>query len=195
MLRGTRSLAEVGHTIIDWRAWHEGAPCTLEELGSGSGICSLARAAGLGALGAREIQEAAAAGEPRAAAIWEDAITACAAGVSNLVMCFSPDTVVVGGGQGRQEDFFGPLRERVLSRPGHLPDDLTIVQVRARGRRRTVRSRRLGGGRRGSPDQVDGVFSAAAQQRGGDIGMVSKLQQNRNRSRHLRVEQPCRGAR
>ena len=128
LLRGTRSLAEVGHAIIDWRAWQEGAPCTLEELGSGSGICRLARAAGLGALGAREIQEAAGAGEPRAAAIWDDAITACAAGVSNLVMCFSPDTVVVGGGQGRQEDFFGPLRERVLSRPGHLPDDLTIVR-------------------------------------------------------------------
>jgi predicted NBD/HSP70 family sugar kinase len=35
LLRGARSLAEVGHAIIDWRAWQEGAPCTLEELGSG----------------------------------------------------------------------------------------------------------------------------------------------------------------
>ena len=67
LLRGPRSLAEVGHAVIDWRAWHDGAPCTLEELGSGSGVARLAREAGLGALGAREIQAAAAAGEPRAA--------------------------------------------------------------------------------------------------------------------------------
>jgi glucokinase len=128
VLRGTRSLAEVGHTVIDWRAWREGAPCTLEELGSGSGVVRLAREGGLGALGAREIQAAAAEGEPRAVAIWQDAITACAAGVSNLVMSFSPSTVVIGGGLGRQQEFFSPLRELVLGRPGRHPEDLTIVR-------------------------------------------------------------------
>ncbi len=128
VLRGTRSLAEVGHVVIDWRAWGEGAPCTLEELGSGSGVTRLAREAGLGDLGAREVQARADAGEPRAAAIWQQAIAACAAGVSNLVMSFYPSTVVIGGGLGRQDDFFGPLREMVLERPGHHPDDLTIVR-------------------------------------------------------------------
>ena len=43
LLRGTRSLAEVGHAVIDWRAWQDGAPSTLEELGSGSGVARLAR--------------------------------------------------------------------------------------------------------------------------------------------------------
>jgi glucokinase len=128
VLRGARSLAEVGHVVIDWRAWHDGAPCTLEELGSGSGLARLAFEAGLGAIGARGVQAAAGAGEPQAAALWQDAITACAAGVSNLVMSFYPNTVVIGGGLGRQEKFFGPLRELVLSRPGHHPDDLTIVR-------------------------------------------------------------------
>ncbi len=128
VLRGPRSLAEVGHAIIDWRAWREGAPCTLEELGSGSGVASLARKSGLGPLGAGEIQAAAAAGEPRAIDIWRGAIAACAAGVSNLVMSFSPSTVVIGGGLGRREEFFGPLRELVLRRPGRHPDDLTIVR-------------------------------------------------------------------
>jgi glucokinase len=128
VLRGTRSLAEVGHAVIDWRAWHEGAPCTLEELGSGSGVARLALEAGLGALGAREIQTAAAEGEPKAAAIWQGAITACAVGVVNLVMSFSPSTVVIGGGLGRQEEFFSPLRELVLGRPGRHPEDLTIVR-------------------------------------------------------------------
>jgi glucokinase len=128
VLRGTRSLAEIGHVVIDWRAWHEGAPSTLEELGSGSGVARLARDAGLGDLGAHEVRARADAGDARAAAIWEQAIAACAAGVSNLVMSFYPSTVVIGGGLGRQDDFFEPLRDMVLQRPGHHPDDLTIVR-------------------------------------------------------------------
>ena len=46
LLRGRRSLAEVGHTVIDWRAWKEGLPSTLEELGSGSGLARMAREVG-----------------------------------------------------------------------------------------------------------------------------------------------------
>jgi glucokinase len=128
VLRGPRSLAELGHTVLDWRAWRDGAASTLEELGSGSGVARMAREAGLGDLGARGVEDAAAAGEPRAVAIWEEAIAACAAGVSSLVMSFYPRTVVIGGGMGRQPGFFGPLRDMVLRRPGHHPDDLVIVR-------------------------------------------------------------------
>ena len=128
IVRGTRSLAEIGHVVIDWRAWRDGTPCTVEDLGSGSGVARQAREAGLGSVGAREVQAGAAAGEPRAVAIWEQAIAACAAGISNLVMSFYPSTVVIGGGMGRQDEFFGPLRAMVLQRPGHHPDDLTIVR-------------------------------------------------------------------
>jgi glucokinase len=128
LVRGTRSLAEIGHVVIDWRAWRDGAPCTVEELGSGSGVARQARQAGLGAVTSEEIEAGAAAGEPRARAIWEQAIVACAAGVSNLVMSFYPSTVVIGGGMGRQEAFFGPLRDTVLQRPGHHPPDLAIVR-------------------------------------------------------------------
>ncbi len=42
---GRRSLAELGHTVIDRRAWREGLPSTLEELGSGSGLARLAHEA------------------------------------------------------------------------------------------------------------------------------------------------------
>jgi glucokinase len=128
LLRGPRSLAEVGHVVIDWRAWLEGAPSTLEELGSGSGLARIAREAGLGDLGAREVLAQAASGEPRAIAIWQQAIAACAAGVSSLVMSFYPSTVVIGGGLGRQDEFFDPLRDIVLQRPGHQPADLRIVR-------------------------------------------------------------------
>jgi glucokinase len=128
VLRGSRSLAEVGHVVIDWRAWRDGEPSTVEELGSGSGVTRQALEAGLGAASSQEVEAGAAAGEPRAVAIWQQAIAACAAGVSNLVMSFYPSTVVIGGGMGRQDAFFGPLRDMVLQRPGHHPGDLTIVR-------------------------------------------------------------------
>ncbi len=127
LLRGRRSLAEVGHTVIDWRAWQQGRPCTVEELGSGSGMARLAREAGLGAVGAHEVEAAALEGEPRAVGIWRDAIAACSAGVNSLVMSFYPDTVVIGGGVGRRPEFFDPLRELVLGHREHHPVDLAIV--------------------------------------------------------------------
>jgi glucokinase len=128
VLRSSRSLAEIGHVVIDWRAWRDGEPSTVEELGSGSGVTRQAVEAGLGPASSQEIEAGAAAGESRAVAIWQQAIAACAAGVSNLVMSFYPSTVVIGGGMGRQDAFFGPVRDMVLERPGHHPSDLTIVR-------------------------------------------------------------------
>jgi N-acetylmannosamine-6-phosphate 2-epimerase/N-acetylmannosamine kinase len=127
LMRGRRSLAEVGHTVIDWVAWRDGLPSTLEELGSGSGVARLACEAGLGDVDARAVEVAAADGEPRATTIWEGAIGACAAGVANLVMSFYPSIVVIGGGLGRLAGFFDPVCALVLARPEHHPSDLTIV--------------------------------------------------------------------
>ena len=104
-----------------------GVALQLEELGSGSGLARLAREAGLGSLDARGIETAAKNGEARALVIWQGAIAACAVGVSNLVMAFYPSMVVVGGGLGCDPEFFGPLRDQVMSRPEHHPADLTIV--------------------------------------------------------------------
>jgi glucokinase len=130
LVRGRRSLGEVGHTVIDWRAWRAGAPATFEELASGSGVARLARASGLEALDGTDAQavlDAASAGDERAAAIRDDAVAACAAGVCSLVMAFSPSIVVIGGGLGRRADFFDPLRAMVLAHPEHQPADLSIV--------------------------------------------------------------------
>jgi glucokinase len=128
LLRGSRSLAEIGHAVIDWRAWSDGKPSTLEELGSGSGVARLAREAGLGEPDSQEIQARADAGEPAAQAIWQQAIAACAAGISSLAMSFYPSMIVIGGGMGRQHAFFDAVRAMVLGRPGHHPDDLAIVR-------------------------------------------------------------------
>ena len=98
LLRGRRSLAEVGHTVIDWHAWRERSPCTLEELGSGSGLARIAREAGVTARDAQEVEAAAAGGDAGAIAIWQGAIAACAVGVSNLVMSFYPSPWSSGAG-------------------------------------------------------------------------------------------------
>jgi glucokinase len=121
-------LAELGHTIIDRQAWREGQPCTVEELGSGSGVARQALDQGLSGVGARDVALAAERGNAGARAVWRAAIEACAAGVANLIMAFSPSTVVIGGGMGRRQDFFVPLRDLVLERAERFPDDLTIVR-------------------------------------------------------------------
>jgi glucokinase len=127
LVRATRSIGEVGHTVIDWQAWRQGRPSTLEELGSGSGVARRAEEEGRQRCDAAAIDEAAASGDTAAAAIWDDAVAACAVGVSNLVMAFYPSTVVIGGGLGRREHFFGAVRAQVLARPEHHPADLAIV--------------------------------------------------------------------
>jgi glucokinase len=127
LVSGNRSLAEVGHTVIDWRAWRDGKACTLEELASGTGVSRQAREAGLGDLDAAAVAAAAEEGDPRATSIWLAAIAAGAAGVANLVMSFSPSLVVIGGGLGRRDGFFHPLRELVLRHGANLPADLEVV--------------------------------------------------------------------
>jgi glucokinase len=127
LLHGRCSAAELGHTVIDWRAWREGQPATLEELGSGSGLARLSQERGLGDLNARDIATAASEGDERAVEIWESAVVACAAGVANLVMSFYPDTVVIGGGLGRQPEFFTAMLDEVYSRPARHPAGLAIV--------------------------------------------------------------------
>lgn len=127
LVHGTRSLAEVGHTIIDWQAWHRGEPSTLEELGSGSGIARQARRAGLGDLDAVAVEAAANEGDERAADIWRGAISACAAGVVNVVMAYSPSLVVIGGGLGLSDAFFRAMRQLVVEHQWHFPDDFDVV--------------------------------------------------------------------
>jgi len=128
LLHGRRSLGEIGHTVIDWRAWTAGRPSTLEEIGSGSGLARQAKDMGLGDVEARDIVTAAIAGEdPEACALWNRALTACAVGVCNVIMAFSPSMVVIGGGLGCRREFFVALRDMVLHRPNHHPADLSVV--------------------------------------------------------------------
>lgn len=109
LLHGTRSLAEIGHTIVDWESAHAGKAATLEEIASGSGMKRLADEAGLGALSAKMIDDLVKEGNAVATGIWEQAIFVAAVGITNLVTCFSPEIVVLGGGLGLQPNFFNAV--------------------------------------------------------------------------------------
>ena len=103
LLHGRLSLAEAGHTIIDWATGD-----TLETLGSGS---ALARAAGEDAAA---VAARAAAGEPVAAQHFASTAEAFAVGVFNLVHCYSPEVVVIGGGMSQAgELLLGPVRAKL----------------------------------------------------------------------------------
>ncbi len=107
LLHGQRSLAEGGHMIIE-----RSGGGTVEGLGSGT---ALARAAGVdGAAVAAQAK----AGDERALAVFRDVAEAFAIGVFNLVHCFMPERVVIGGGVSRAGDLLlQPIRERLEGCP------------------------------------------------------------------------------
>jgi glucokinase len=116
LVRGRRSLAEVGHTVVDWRADRAGDPATLEELGSGTALERAAADAGLPADG-RKVTELAAAGDGAARRVWDELTSVVAAGVANLAYLFAPERVVLGGGVGQAgELLLAPLREHLARR-------------------------------------------------------------------------------
>jgi glucokinase len=100
LLHGTRSMAEIGHTIID-RATGD----TVESLGSGT---TLTRLVGEDAA---SVTARAQAGEPDAVRDMATVAEAFAVGVLNMVHLFSPERVVIGGGMSQAGDLLlGPIR-------------------------------------------------------------------------------------
>ncbi len=103
LLRGRLSLAEAGHMIIE----REGGG-TLEELGSGTALERIS-----GSKGA-DVTRLALAGDEAALRALRDVADALAVGVLNLVHCFMPERVVIGGGVTQAGDLLlEPVRERL----------------------------------------------------------------------------------
>jgi glucokinase len=130
LVHGRRSLAEVGHEIIDLTRQRAGQPATLEDLASGTALGKAATAAGIGPLGV-DVTRAVDAGDADAIRIWGDLVAAAAAGIVNLVWTFSPDVVVVGGGLGLVGDvLLDPVRAAVRSDgPPAVDPPVEIVQA------------------------------------------------------------------
>jgi len=100
LLRGTRSLAEVGHTILALDRLDSGEPATSELLAAGRALGRRAAAAGVTEQGP-ELVDLVRSGDDAASRVWNDTMQAAASTIVNLTHLFSPDVVVVGGGVGR----------------------------------------------------------------------------------------------
>jgi len=100
LLRARLSLAEVGHTIID-----SSTGGTVESLGSGTALARIA------AEDAASVSSRAKAGDAEALGYFSSVAKDFAVGVFNLVHCFSPETVVIGGGMaGAGDMLLSPIR-------------------------------------------------------------------------------------
>ena len=119
LLHGRFSLAEAGHTIIE-----RSSGGTVEELGSGT---ALAR---IGGMPGREVTEQARAGDEQALKAIQEVADAFATGVFNLVHCFMPERVVIGGGVSQAGDLLlDPIRARLGSCPGCSARSVDVVMA------------------------------------------------------------------
>ncbi|MGZ8631325.1 MAG: ROK family protein [Actinomycetota bacterium] len=125
LVRGRRSMLEIGHTTIDRH--DDGAGRTLEGAASGTAMNRLAQAAGLDARG-RAVIDLVRAGDPAAVAVWDDVVSAAGLGIAGLAHLFSPQLIVIGGGLGLTGDMLcEPLRAAVGAfGPQDLPEPIRI---------------------------------------------------------------------
>jgi glucokinase len=130
LAHGRRSLAEVGHTIIDRAATGAGAPATLEYEGSGTALERIAAAEGFDRSGDRLV-EFVDSGDPTAIRIWDSVAQAAGIGMANLAHLFSPEVVVVGGGVAQAGDLLlGPIRVALAHLgPRGLPEPINVVRA------------------------------------------------------------------
>ncbi|HQY63200.1 MAG: ROK family protein [Myxococcales bacterium] len=128
LLVGRRSLAEVGHMVIDRGAHARGEPSTFEQLASGRALARVAEAHGL-ALTGREVVERARANDAAALAVLGEICTAAAIGVRDVAFAFSPEIVVIGGGLGLNDDLLHPAIRAHLDAEG--PPAMRVELARA----------------------------------------------------------------
>jgi glucokinase len=108
---------ELGHVTVDWHGRHCrgcGRRGCLEAYCSGTSIAERAREAGMDGASAADVAEAARAGNPIAAKIWDETCEALACGIVSIANLFEPELIVLGGGVMRTgEQLLGPVRQFV----------------------------------------------------------------------------------
>lgn len=112
LVRGRRSVAELGHTILDLQALAEGGPATVEDLGSGTALGRLGAARGLPRSGA-QLSALVRDGDVTATEVWEQVTRVVGVAVANLAHLFAPEVVVLGGGMGRDPGLLPSVRARL----------------------------------------------------------------------------------
>jgi glucokinase len=106
---------ELGHVVVDPRgvACGCGQRGCLETIASAPGITRLYG----GGASAREVAERAAAGEPRASAAWQAAISALATALESAITLLDLDLIVLGGGVAQAgEQLLEPVRRELAAR-------------------------------------------------------------------------------
>lgn len=123
--------AEIGHMSLCHDGWE--CPCgsrgCLEAFASGTNIARRARervargepstltALAPDAVTAREVAEAARAGDPLACAVWDETVAVLGAGVGSIINLFNPRLVILGGGVTAVGDqLVAPVRRIALAR-------------------------------------------------------------------------------
>ncbi len=109
LVRGRRSLAELGHTIIDLHSLADGRPATVEDRGSGTALGRLGAARGLPSSGA-ELSALVRDGDAAAIEVWEQVARVIGVAVANVAHLFTPEVVVLGGGMGRDPALLASVR-------------------------------------------------------------------------------------
>ncbi len=112
LVRGRRSAAELGHTVLDLQALADGRPATVEDLGSGTALGRLGASRGLPSSGA-ELSALVRDGDATATEVWGQVARVVGIAVANLAHLFAPEVVVLGGGMGRDPDLLSPVRARL----------------------------------------------------------------------------------
>ena len=130
LVHGRRSVAEVGHTIVDGRALLEGRKATVEELGSGTALTALAREGGVSEDG-KALVQLVRSGDVTAVRVFERVVYSAAIGAVNLAHLFTPEVIVIGGGLGLVGELvLEPIRRLVAERgPRALPDPIEVVNA------------------------------------------------------------------
>ncbi|WP_328413284.1 ROK family protein [Streptomyces violaceus] len=111
---------EIGHIVVR----PQGAPCPcgqrgcLERFASAAAVSEAwAKASGAPAADAADCAKAVECGDPRARAVWQQAIDALADGLVTALTLLDPRTLIIGGGLAEAgETLFAPLREAVRHR-------------------------------------------------------------------------------
>jgi glucokinase len=115
LVRGRRSIAEVGHTIIDRRAFAHAEPATLEEWASGSSVERLTQIASVEAHTGEQLEALEESGDHRAIRVWMQMVESVTIGIINLAWCYGPDLIIIGGGIGRERPLLDPVQERLTA--------------------------------------------------------------------------------
>lgn len=115
--RGHGFAGEFGHEAIDphGELCLCGARGCLETVASASAIARhYAERAGVAGEGAAEVVARAAAGDPVARGVWDEAVDALALSIARMAAVLAPEAVIIAGGLSRAGDaLFVPLRLRV----------------------------------------------------------------------------------